>query len=544
MIKKIQLKLYIFLTMLGIFTSYNAQSWVIWDNLGDGTTAGASTIGVGSATSNPITGKVTVVPSFGAAAGKLNIFSAGSGLIQPPSGLYNNFAGASISNNVLKLESSQYANELVSITFTFEKEVIIEDLVVTDLDKNIKTSIFDNSQEWDDSFDITLDNGATFTSVSYGVSNGGNIAQGYAGATITTSSFDAGTYRSSDSRGSEWIRWVKSSASTKTIKITFKLPNDLPRTRAAMSYYAIKVSSANLIDAVDDNFGVVSSGGKTGSVFANDKSSDGSVPTSLNTDVSLVNLGGLTGATINPDGTINIPANAAAGNYVLTYRICSPKGQTTNCDTATVTLVVPNQTDAVDDNFGVVSSGGKTGSVFANDKSSDGSVPTSLNTDVSLVNLGGLTGATINPDGTINIPANAAAGNYVLTYRICSPKGQTTNCDTATVTLSIATSKCYNVPADNSSSVPVNHGVTILGRAGTDNGNWPMIRNSAYTVLEGKTKGFVLTRNSNPEGTIANPVVGMVVFDTDENSGKGCLKIYTGSGVGEGWKCFNTQTCP
>ncbi|MBT0540570.1 hypothetical protein J5300_10025, partial [Riemerella anatipestifer] len=323
--------------MLGIFTSYNAQSWVIWDNLGDGTTAGASTIGVGSATSNPITGKVTVVPSFGAAAGKLNIFSAGSGLIQPPSGLYNNFAGASISNNVLKLESSQYANELVSITFNFEKEVIIEDLVVTDLDKNIKTSIFDNSQEWDDSFDITLDNGATFTSVSYGVSNGGNIAQGYAGATITTSSFDAGTYRSSDSRGSEWIRWVKSSAPTKTIKITFKLPNDLPRTRAAMSYYAIKVSSANLIDAVDDNFGVVSSGGKTGSVFANDKSSDGSVPTSLNTDVSLVNLGGLTGATINPDGTINIPANAAAGNYVLTYRICSPKGQTTNCDTATVT---------------------------------------------------------------------------------------------------------------------------------------------------------------------------------------------------------------
>ncbi|WP_243460876.1 Ig-like domain-containing protein [Riemerella anatipestifer] len=433
--------------MLGIFTSYNAQSWVIWDNLGDGTTAGASTIGVGSATSNPITGKVTVVPSFGAAAGKLNIFSAGSGLIQPPSGLYNNFAGASISNNVLKLESSQYANELVSLHLLFEKEVIIAPLVVTDLDKNIKTSIFDNSQEWDDSFDITLDNGATFTSVSYGVSNGGNIAQGYAGATITTSSFDAGTYRSSDSRGSKWIRWVKSSAPTKTIKITFKLPNDLPRTRAAMSYYAIKVSSANLIDAVDDNFGVVSSGGKTGSVFANDKSSDGSVPTSLNTDVSLVNLGGLTGATINPDGTINIPANAAAGNYVLTYRICSPKGQTTNCDTATVTL-------------------------------------------------------------------------------------------------SIAASKCYNSPTDNSSSVPVNHGVTVLGRAGVDNGNWPMIRNSAYTVLEGKTKGFVLTRNSNPEGTIVNPVVGMMVFDTDENSGKGCLKIYTGSGVGEGWKCFNTQTCP
>ena len=71
-----------------------------------------------------------------------------------------------------------------------------------------------------------------------------------------------------------------------------------------------------------------------------------------------------------------------------------------------------------------------------------------------------------------------------------------------------------------------------------------MLRNSAYTVLESKTKGFVITRNSNPEGTIAIPVVGMMVFDTDENAGKGCLKIYTGSATGEGWKCFTTQTCP
>ncbi|WP_375191072.1 hypothetical protein [Chryseobacterium sp.] len=103
---------------------------------------------------------------------------------------------------------------------------------------------------------------------------------------------------------------------------------------------------------------------------------------------------------------------------------------------------------------------------------------------------------------------------------------------------------CYESPTDTVSSVPVKHGITLLGRAGAANGNWPMLRNSAYTVLESKTKGLVITRNSNPEGSIAIPVVGMMVFDTDENSGKGCLKIYTGSGSGEGWKCFNTQTCP
>ena len=71
-----------------------------------------------------------------------------------------------------------------------------------------------------------------------------------------------------------------------------------------------------------------------------------------------------------------------------------------------------------------------------------------------------------------------------------------------------------------------------------------MVRNSAYTALESKTKGFVITRNSNPEASIAIPVVGMMVFDTDENAGAGCLKIYTGAGAGEGWKCFNNQGCP
>ena len=102
---------------------------------------------------------------------------------------------------------------------------------------------------------------------------------------------------------------------------------------------------------------------------------------------------------------------------------------------------------------------------------------------------------------------------------------------------------CYEAPTDLTTLVPVNHGITILKRAGADNGEWPMVRNSAYTALESKTKGFVVTRNANPETTIANPVIGMMVFDTDADSGKGCLKINT-DGTSTGWKCFNVQTCP
>jgi len=103
---------------------------------------------------------------------------------------------------------------------------------------------------------------------------------------------------------------------------------------------------------------------------------------------------------------------------------------------------------------------------------------------------------------------------------------------------------CYEDPGTSAIPVPVKHGITVLARAGIENGNWPMLRNSAYTALESKTKGFVITRNANPEGTLTAPVVGMMVFDTDADAGKGCLKIYTGSGAGEGWKCFSNQTCP
>lgn len=106
----------------------------------------------------------------------------------------------------------------------------------------------------------------------------------------------------------------------------------------------------------------------------------------------------------------------------------------------------------------------------------------------------------------------------------------------------ISTCVCYENPGTASFSVPVKHGITVLGRAGENNGNWPMIRNSAYTALEGKTKGFVITRIASPETAITDPKIGMIVFDTDENAGKGCLKINV-DGTSSGWKCFSTPSC-
>ena len=84
--------------------------------------------------------------------------------------------------------------------------------------------------------------------------------------------------------------------------------------------------------------------------------------------------------------------------------------------------------------------------------------------------------------------------------------------------------------------MPTRHGITALGRAGADNSNWPMVRQSAWTVLEAKTKGFVVNRVANPATDITNPVEGMMVFDTTAQ----CLKIYNGTV----WSCYTTPACP
>ena len=99
---------------------------------------------------------------------------------------------------------------------------------------------------------------------------------------------------------------------------------------------------------------------------------------------------------------------------------------------------------------------------------------------------------------------------------------------------------CYKLPEKVAGNPnPVKHGITALNRAESDNSQWPQARQSAWTVLESKTKGFVVNRLTASEIAAiptANLVEGMMVYDKDAH----CLKIYNGTI----WSCFNTQTCP
>ena len=130
--------------------------------------------------------------------------------------------------------------------------------------------------------------------------------------------------------------------------------------------------------------------------------------------------------------------------------------------------------------------------------------------------------------------ANAGAGSYYAFYD--NGAGCFSPASNAVI-VTINDCACYELPNTTGTGTETKHGITLLQRAGADNGNWPMIRKSAFTVLESNSKGFVITRIATANlGNITSPQQGMMVYDTTAE----CLKLYDGTG----WKCFNVAACP
>lgn len=153
--------------------------------------------------------------------------------------------------------------------------------------------------------------------------------------------------------------------------------------------------------------------------------------------------------------------------------------------------------------------------------------------------------------GTVALAGPVNAGttiteNYSFSGSVCNVSGKiyakiskSNNC-----TCTDSGSKillCYKPFATGGTVLDTNHGITALGRAGANNDNWPMVRKGAWTVLESKTKGFVVNRVPTT-AAISNAVEGMMVYDEEAD----CLKIYTSTDNGAtfGWKCYNVQGCP
>ena len=132
--------------------------------------------------------------------------------------------------------------------------------------------------------------------------------------------------------------------------------------------------------------------------------------------------------------------------------------------------------------------------------------------------------------------------NGVSYYIFTVPSGQVSGMQFFSFT---GNSICYKPGVTVGTTLDTKHGITSLSRAGTSGDNWPMVRKGAWTVLESKTKGFVINRltaaqiASIPPG---NLVEGMMVYDTTNN----CMKVYTSTDGGTtfNWQCITTQTCP
>ena len=160
----------------------------------------------------------------------------------------------------------------------------------------------------------------------------------------------------------------------------------------------------------------------------------GDPATKDNVDISIVDDGG-TGATIDPaTGKINVPGGLAPGEYTVTYKVCE-KGSTTNCQTATINVVVPAGVQLTPDADATVPKNGGVVDVLGND-TVDGNPATKDNVDISIVDNGGIDGVRIDDTGKIVIPDGATPGEHIIRYKVCE-KG-TNRCEEGTVKVVVA----------------------------------------------------------------------------------------------------------
>ena len=259
------------------------------------------------------------------------------------------------------------------------------------------------------------------------------------------------------------------------------------------------------IAAADDDFTaspVPSTGGATPTVYVNDTLNGAPFAPAAVTP-SIVADGGLTGVIINADGTLSVPAGMAAGSYPVTYSICEVLNPA-NCDEAVATVVVGTGTiTALDDDFTaspVPSTGGATPTVYVNDTLNGAPFAPAAVTP-SIVADGGLTGVSINADGTLSVPAGLAAGSYPVTYSICEVLNPA-NCDEAVATVVVespATATLAGFVFEDAN-----------GNGAFDPGSDPVFGGYGVSILD-PSGAVVGTAITNPDGSysVANLVPGV-----------------------------------
>lgn len=263
--------------------------------------------------------------------------------------------------------------------------------------------------------------------------------------------------------------------------------------------------------------------------YGNPVANAGTITGSVNGNYTFIPSSGFIG-TINPISYTVIDGQGGSATAELNIKVLPNFG---------------NTTFANDDAKVGIQGATLTGNVLTNDTDPQGNsrTVTSATAGGTTLTIGvtttipGVGTLRLNASGTFTfVPLASYVGTTNVIYTMCD-NGSPQACDTATLYLTeLPLGVCYNNPNTTGTAVPSNHGITLLQRGGAENGNWPMIRSSAHTVLESNTKGFVITRMTPAQINALTGQEGMMVYDTENK----CLKIYS-DGV---WSCFENATCP
>jgi hypothetical protein len=272
----------------------------------------------------------------------------------------------------------------------------------------------------------------------------------------------------------------------------------------------IKEAISVLIDAVDDDFtgtGLLP-GNNTPSIFGND-SAEGITPATdalIDDNLSITDDDGLAGAVLNTDGTITIPAGATSGNYAVTVQLCLTSDNTV-CDTSVISIAVLPTMTATDDSLSA-SPGSNTASVFDND-TADGVSPATdalVDDNLNVTDDGGLTGVTLNTDGTFTIPATAASGDYDVTVQLCLTSDNTV-CDISAASITVLPT--MTAMDDTLSAAPGNNTTSIFVNDDAD-GTTPatdaLIDDNLSITNDGGLTGVAL----NTDGTFSIPATAVL----------------------------------
>ena len=274
---------------------------------------------------------------------------------------------------------------------------------------------------------------------------------------------------------------VPAGTPAQTYVVVYEICDAADATNCDTAEATIVVSPPN-IDAQDDDFTGMpvggADGGVTPTVFSNDTLNTATVTTG-DVEVSVLVVNDAANApttltfTANPDGTIDIPSGTPAGDYRVIYEICETgmsSGPMRNCATATAEITVSAAPiDAVAESFGPVSGidGGTTGSILTSD-TLNGSPVDPADVDLTVDAIVGpdnnpTTAISVNPDGTVTVPAGTPAGDYEVTYTICETLNPS-NCDSVTETITVSAAPIDAV--DDTVASPVTLTETVADPAG------------------------------------------------------------------------------